>query len=175
MLKSTLIIIVRITLIIFICFFASTSVLSQGKSIADQKIDFLIGEWNSVSTSMETNQQSTGYSKINWIIDSTWLEWKFRGYTRNASYEVLTLIRYNKDKGQYGFYSFNPFDDHSLPHYGYWIDTSNLRLEIMENGEKIRIDFLLKDKDKFVQTHSKVLPAGKLLLLRKTYYSRIEK
>ena len=152
-------------------FFYSCMVLAQEQSETQVKLNFLVGEWKSVSVNQTTGEESTGNSSIRWVLDGTWLQWKYVGQLEQGTLEVLTLINYHNEKKQYAFYSFNPFDEEPLPHYGNWLDANTLRLEITSRGEKTCVDFKIKENGDFDQEHSDINASGERFNTRKTSYS----
>ncbi|MEN8223493.1 MAG: hypothetical protein ABFR36_09590 [Acidobacteriota bacterium] len=137
------------------------------------KIDFLVGEWKSISKNLSTGKISTGYSSVKWIVGGTWLQWKYKSKTERGLLEVLTLINFNKEKKQYAFYSFNPFDTEPLPHFGNWEAPDKLRLKIITKNERTCVDFIIKENGNFDQIHSRLASSGKTIPARKTSYTRI--
>jgi hypothetical protein len=138
-----------------------------------QRLNFLVGEWDSITIKQDGGEKSTGYSSIHWILGGEWLQWKFKGQFKSGSIEVLTLINYNEKRSQYALYSFNPFEDHPLPHFGRWIDSKTLRLEIDEDGKKIWVEFLIIEDGRFDQIHSEVISQDERRITGKTTYTRI--
>jgi hypothetical protein len=153
--------------------YLSTLTWTQQVETANKKLGFLVGEWKSISVNHVSGQESKGESSIKWILGKTWLQWKFTAKLEKGSFEVLTLINYNKEKEKYAFYSFNPFDDQPLPHFGKWLEPKRLRLEIRENGEKILIDFIIKENGNFDQIHSRIDSSGKRIKRSTTSYIKI--
>ena len=161
-----------ITIIFIFCFLTNLEPSNDTPS-EKQSLNFLVGEWDSISINQENGEKSTGYSSIQWILGGKWLQWKFKGKFKSGSIEVLTLINYNEKRNKYAFYSFNPFDDHPLPHFGQWIDPKTLRLEIDEDSKKIWVDLIIIEHGKFDQIHSEVISQDKRRITRKTTYTRI--
>ena len=157
-----------------VIFYYSCMVLAQEQSEMQLKLNFLVGEWKSVSINQTTGEESTGNSSIQWVLDGSWLQWKYIGHLEQGTLEVLTLINYHDEKKQYAFYSFNPFDDEPRPHYGNWIDANTLRLEITSRGEKTCVDFKIKENGDFDQEHASITSSGERVNTRKTSYSRIK-
>lgn len=162
-----------LVIIVTVVFCVSTMTLAQESSNACKKLEFLVGEWKSVSVKPSTGEESTGHSSIQWILDGTWLQWKFTAKMENGLLEVLTLINYQTKKEKYAFYSFNSFDDEPMPHYGNWLDTNTLRLEITSQDEKTCVDFKIKENGDFDQIHAKITSSGERIVTSKTSYSRI--
>jgi uncharacterized protein YxeA len=162
-------ILVTITAVI-LCF--STMILAQKQSEEQSRLNFLVGEWKSVSVDQNTGKESFGNSSIQWSLGGTWLQWKFVAQLEQCSLEVLTLINYHDEKKQYAFYSFNPYDDEPIPHYGNGLDTNTLRIETNFQGENIWVDFKIKENGDFVQEHSKKTSSGERVITAKTNYSK---
>jgi|GEM_PF-1845866 len=162
-------ILVTITAVI-LCF--STMILAQTQSEEQRKLNFLVGEWKSVSVDQNTGKESFGDSSIHWVLGGTWVQWKFVSQLEQCSLEVLTLINYHDEKKQYAFYSFNPYDDEPIPHYGNWLDTNTLRIETNFQGENVWVDFKIKENGDFVQEHSKKTSSGERIITAKTNYSK---
>lgn len=165
-------------LLFFCLFFIEQFILFtsiQARDISEQhkKLEFLLGEWESISTDHSTSKKSIGHSSIQWILQKKWLQWKFTAQTENGPLDVLTLINYNTEKAQYAFYSYNPFDDEPLPHFGNWIDENTLRLKIKSEEEEMWIDFRIKDKDNFEQIHTEIRSFGKKIKKGTTHYTKI--
>jgi len=139
-----------------------------------KKLNFMVGEWKSISVKQITGEESTGNSSIRWGIGGKWLLWKYHSKQEKRTLEVLTLINYHKEKKQYAFNSFNSINDDPLIHYGNWIDENTLRLEILEHDAKILVDFKIKEKGKFYQEHSRISSSGERTITRKTNYSKIK-
>jgi hypothetical protein len=161
-----------ITFIFLFCFLANLEYSNDIPS-EEQRLNFLVGEWDSISIKQDNGEKSSGYSSIQWILGGKWLRWKFKGQFKSGSVEVLTLINYNKKRNQYAFYSFNPFDDHPLPHFGRWIDPKILRLEIIEHGKRIWVEFNLIEPGKFDQIHSEMISGNQRRIIRRTTYTRV--
>ena len=152
-----------------------TSILpAQETSGEFKKLEFLLGDWKSVSIDQNTGKKSTGNSSIGRVVCGKWLQWKFNAVMENKPLEVLTMINYNKDRKQYSFISFNPMDDHPLIHYGNWIDKNTLRLEIKEKGVTTRVEFNLKKDGDFEQVHSNISTSGEKIIRLRTIYSKIK-
>lgn len=160
---------VTFTAIIF-CF--STMILAQKQSEEQRKLNFMVGEWNSVSVRQKTGKEFTGYSSIKWTLGGTWLQWKFVAQLEQGPLEVLTLINYHDEKKQYAVYSFNPFDDEPIPHYGNWLDANTFRIETNFQGVKVRVDFKIKKNGDFIQEHSRITSSGERVITTKTNYSK---
>lgn len=160
-----------VTITAIIVFF-STMILPKKQSEEQKKLDFLVGEWNSVSMNQDTGKESTGNSSIQWVMGGKWLQWKFVAQLEQGPIEVLTLINYHDKKKQYAFYSFNPYDDEPIPHYGNWFDTNTLRIETNFQGVKVRVDFKIKKNGDFSQEHSRITSSGERVLTSKTNYSK---
>lgn len=156
--------------IIFLFLSASLPAAEQPENL--KKMNFMVGEWESVSVKQETGMKSTGNSSIRWGIGGKWLLWKFSALLEKGPIEVLTLINYHNEKKQFVFYSFNPYDDEPLPHYGNWIDASTFRLEIATRDKKVRVKFKIKENGDFLQEHSILNPSGKWEITRRTNYSK---
>ena len=137
-----------------------------------KKLEFLVGDWKCTSVNHISGKTTAGESSIKWILGKRWLQWKFTAQLDSGPVEVLTLINYNKKQAQYAFYSFNPFDDNPLAHFGKWLKPKLLRLEITEDGEKIQIDFKITGNGGFDQIHSKLLPSGERIIRSATTYSK---
>jgi hypothetical protein len=164
------------TIIVLLALFVfKMPVLSQEKSEMQEKLNFLVGEWKSVSMNQATGEESTGNSSIQWVMDGAWLRWKYVGQLEQGTLEVITLINYHSEKKQYAFYSFNPFDEEPLPHYGNWLDANTLRLEITSQGVKTYVDFKIKENGDFDQEHSDINASGERVNTRKTRYIRLRK
>ena len=164
----------RILIFTIVIFCFVSSIPAQINSEELKKLKFLLGEWESVSINQSTGKKSTGISSVKWVVGGKWLQWKFEAVFENRPLEVLTLINYNKDRRQYAFISFNPMDDHPLMHYGNWIDSKTLRLEITENGETVRVEFKIKDNGDFEQIHSNINSKGEQDIRLRTNYSKIK-
>jgi hypothetical protein len=162
---------VPITAIIF-CF--STMILAQNQSEEQGKLNFMVGEWKSVSVNQKTGKESFGNSSIQWVLGGTWLQWKFVAQREQDPLEVITLINYHDEKKQYAFYSFNPYDDEPIAHYGNWLDTHTLRIETNFQGVNVWIDFKIKKNGDFVQEHSKKTSSGERVMMTKTNYSKVK-
>ncbi len=160
---------VTIAAIIF-CF--STMIPAQKQSEEQRKLNFLVGEWKSVSVNQNTGKESTGNSSIQWVLGGTWLQWKFVAQLEQGPLEVLTLINYHDEKKQYAFYSFNPYDDEPIAHYGNWLDTNTLRIETNFQGVNVRVDFKIKENGDFVQEHSRRTSSGERVITTRTNYSK---
>jgi hypothetical protein len=161
-----------LTILFAVCFLVNLEP-SNDTSSEKQRLNFLVGEWDSVSIKQDNGEKSTGYSSIQWILGGKWLQWKFKGQFKSGSVEVLTLINYNEKRKQYAFYSFNPFNDHPLPHFGQWLDLETLRLEIDEGGRMIWVDFIVTEPGRFDQIHSEVISRDKHRMTRRTTYTRV--
>ena len=159
--------------IIIVLFCFSTIITAQEKSVELKKLEFLLGEWKSVSVNQSTGEESTGKSVVKPVIGGKWLQWKFEAQLKDGPLEVLTLINYQNEKKQYAFISFNPFDDVPLIHYGNWINKNTLRLKITHQNETTWVDFNIKESGNFEQVHSKILPSGERIIMGKTNYSKI--
>jgi len=140
---------------------------------AHKKLEFLVGEWENISVNHITGKESTGISSIQWILNKTWLQWKFTAQLEKGPVEVLTLINYNSEKKQYAFYSFNPFDAEPLPHFGNWLKKNTLRLKIITKDEETWIDFQIKENGNFDQIHSRISSSGDRVIRSTTSYSKI--
>ena len=140
----------------------------------DQKLDYFIGEWKSVSIDQTTGEEITGHSVINRVIGKKWIEWSFRMPLASGELEVITLINYDEEKKQYAFYSFNPMDEEPIPHFGNWIDEKNLQIKTDFGGEVVRVDFILKDESNFEQIHSHLTSDGEKEVTSITIYSKIK-
>ena len=57
-----------------------------------EKLDFFVGEWKSVSVNQSTGQESTGDSTIQWGIGGKWLEWKFSAQLEQGPLELATRL-----------------------------------------------------------------------------------
>jgi hypothetical protein len=147
-------------------------ILAQKQSEEQKKLNFLVGEWKSVSVNQNTGKESFGNSSIQWVLGGSWLQWKFVAQLEQGPLEVLTLINYHDKKKQYAFYSFNPYDDEPIPHYGHWLDTNTLRIETNFQGENVWVDFKIKENGDFVQEHSKRSASGERVITAKTIYSK---
>ena len=163
-----------ITAAAIVVFVLAAALTAQGPRGEYKKLNFLTGSWKSTSIKLDSGKESFGESKIQWIINGTWLQWRFTAQLESGPLEVLTLINYHEEKRQYAFYSFNPFDKQPLPHFGNWIKPNVLRLEIIEDSGKIAVDFILKGDGKFEQIHQKILPSGRTEIIRKTEYVRLK-
>ena len=157
--------IVAILLIGIIC----TASLSNAQE-QDQRLDYFIGEWKSVSASQSTGEEITGHSIVRRVIGEKWLEWIFRMPLEDGELEVITLINYDDVKKQYAFYSFNPMDEEPIPHFGNWIDGKRLRLKTDFGGELVWVEFVLKDESHFEQVHSRRTSDGKKEITGTTTY-----
>ena len=163
-----------LAIIAAVVFCVSTMTLAQESSKAHKRLEFLVGEWKSISVNQNTGEESTGHSSIQWILGGTWLQWKFTAQMENGLLEVLTLINYQSKKEKYAFYSFNSIDGELRPHYGNWLDTNTLRLEITSQDEKTCVDFKIKENGDFDQIHARRTSSGELIGTTKTSYSRIK-
>ena len=157
------------TIVVFL-FCLSSMILAQESEKMDKKLKFLIGEWESISINHNKGTKSTGNSAVKWIIDKKWLQWKFTAQLESGPIEVLTLINYNDKKKQYAFYSFNPFDDEPLPHYGNWLNENTLRLKIKTKDKETWIDFCIKKNGNFDQIHSSISSSGERIIKSTTSY-----
>ena len=159
-------------IVIIICYFLALQAQEQSEGL--KKLSFMVGEWESVSENQITGEESTGKSSIQLGIGGKWLLWEFRSKQQERMLEVLTLINYHKEKRQYAFISFNSINDDPLIHYGNWIDKNTLRLEILEQGVEVGVEFTLKENGDFSQEHSRITPSGEKIITAKTNYSRIK-
>ena len=150
----------------------STMISAQNQSEGQKKLDFLVGDWKSVSMDHDTGKKSTGKSSIQWTLGGKWLQWKFAAQLEQGPIEVLTLINYHDKKKQYAFYSFNPYDDEPIPHFGNWVDANTLRIETDFQGVKVRVDFKIKENGDFYQEHSKITSSGERVIMSITNYSK---
>ena len=139
----------------------------------DQRLDYFIGEWKSVSINQTTGDEINGQSIVKRVIGDKWLEWIFRMPLEDGELEVITLINYDDVKKQYAFYSFNPMDEEPIPHFGNWIDGKRLRLKTDFGGELVWVEFVLKDESHFEQVHSRRTSDGKKEVTGTTTYSKI--
>jgi len=139
-----------------------------------KKLEFIVGEWESNSINHISGKKIEGKSSIKWILGKTWLQWKFTAQLEKGPIEVLTLINFSEEKRKYAFYSFNPFDDHPLPHFGDWISPEILRLEIEEKEGKTIVDIIVRKDGNFDQIHSRIKPTGEKIKRMTTRYSKIK-
>ena len=139
----------------------------------DQKLNYFIGEWKSVSIDQDTDEKITGYSIIKRVIGNKWIEWIFRMPRASGELEVITLINYDGAKKQFAFYSFNPMDEEPIPHFGNWDDEKSLQIKTDFGGNMVWVDFILKDESNFEQIHSRLTSDGKKEVISKTMYSKI--
>jgi len=153
----------------------TASILAQESNKPEKKLEFLVGQWECTALNHRTGEKRTGTSKIEWILNDTWLQWKFTIQTDNGPIGVLTLINYHEKKKQYAFYSFNPFDQEPLPHFGHWTDDNALRLKITENEGETWIDFLIKEDGNFDQMHYQVRADGEKILYSTTHYTKYDR
>lgn len=160
----------RQLLIIILLTNSCSIILSQETKSELKKLNFLIGNWKSTSYNIITGDESTGISSIGWILNGKWLQWEFKSEMERGNVEVLTLINYNIEKGQYAFYSINSENENILPHFGNWLNDTTLRLEIIENSQKIYVDFVLEEGGDFKQIHSKLISKSRVLPMRETFY-----
>lgn len=150
----------------------TASILAQDSNKPNDSLEFLVGEWECAAIDHQTGEKRAGTSTIEWILNDTWLQWKFTIQTDNEPIDVLTLINYHREKEQYAFYSFNPFDNEPLPHHGNWLDDNTLRLKITEKDGETWIDFHIKEDGNFNQIHSKISPSGDRIIRATTNYSK---
>jgi len=158
-----------ITIVIFL-FCLSFTIWAQESDEILKKLEFIVGEWESISINHNKGTKSIGNSSMQWILDEKWLQWKFTAQLESGPIEVLTMINYDDKKKQYAFYSFNPFDGEPLPHYGNWLNENTLRLKIKAKDEETWIDFCIKENGNFDQTHSRISSSGERIIKSTTSY-----
>ncbi len=150
-------------------------IFAQEQSEFQQRLNFFVGEWKSVSVNQKIGEESIGNSSVHWIMAGKWLQWKFIAQLKQGHLEVLTLINYHKEKNQYAFYSFNPIDDEPIPHYGNWLDENTLKIKTDFQCIEVRVDFKLKENGNFYQEHSRIHSSGEWIMTSRTKYSRLQK
>ena len=161
-----------ITIVVFLfCF--SFSMWAQESEETHKKLEFLVGEWESISVNHNKDTKSTGKSFIQWILNKKWLQWRFTAQLESGPIEVLTLINYDTEKKQYAFYSFNSISNEMRPHYGNWIEVNKLRLKIKTKDEETWVDFRIKENGNFDQIHSRISSSGQRIIRSTTSYSKI--
>lgn len=165
----------KIIIVLLVQFVFKMPMLSQEKSEMQEKLNFLVGEWKSVSVYQATGEESTGNSSIQWVMDGAWLQWKYVGQLEQGTLEVITLINYHREKKQYTSYSFTPFDEEPLSQNGNWLDANTLRFEITAQGVKYCVDFKIKENGDFDQENSYINASGERVNTRKTRYIRLRK
>lgn len=161
-------IVVAVTLLLCL----PVTIFAREQSDELKKLEFLLGEWESLSVNQETGEEFAGNSSVQWIIGGKWLQWKFVAKREEDPLEVLTLMNYDEARGQYLFISFNPVDDEPIPHHGNWVDASTLRIETDFQGVDVRVDFKIEGDGKFLQEHSRMAPSGERVITSRTTYSR---
>ena len=144
------------------------------RSRSCERLGFLAGEWRSLSERAATSERLEGRSTIEWILNGSWLQWRFRAEQNGEILEVLTLINYDEAERRVAFYSFNPFDAVPLPHYGAWLDQTTLRLETASGKEITHIDFRILADGDFEQIHWRTGISGEQEILTRTSYHRIQ-
>ena len=140
----------------------------------DQRLDYFIGEWKSVSVSQTTKEEIAGHSIIKRVIEEKWLEWIFRMPLSDGELEVITLINYDQEKKQYGFYSFNPMDKEPIPHFGNWIDAKRLQIKTDFGGDAVWVEFVLQDDSSFEQIHYHLTSDREKEITSITIYSKLK-
>ena len=93
-------------------------------------------------------------------------------YGTKDTLEVLTLIRYNKHKNVFAFYSFNPVCEELIPHFWNWIESNKLRIETDFQGVTVCVDFSIINDKEFLQEHSRLNDKGEKVKTWNTYYTR---
>ena len=165
----------KIYISIFVIFLFYTCIFSlQVQTEEQKKLNFMVGEWKSMSVDQKTGEKLAGKSSIKWIMNGKWLLWKFSMKLKQEELEVITLINYHTEKKQYAFYSFNPIDNDPVPHFGHWLNGNTLRIETDYQGIEVRVDFKIIQKREFCQEHSRLNPSGERIITSKTYYSRVD-
>ena len=158
----------------FLLFTLTNLIFAQEYPEETKKLNFLLGEWKSIAINQNTGEEIIGKSIIERILNGKWLQWNFEARIEQGPLEVITLINYNKEKKQYMFYSFNPFDEEPIPHYGNWFDENTLKIETDFQGEKVQVEFNIKENGDFNQIHSKKNSSDERIITSITKYIKIK-
>lgn len=163
----------KIGIIALLSFCCSTVLFAQYKDPTEdqKKLDFLVGNWKTVSTFPATGAQGTGDLSYRWVLGGAWLKVEYYGKRPdNRLWEAHGMIKYDPGKGHYisivffdseGPYTFN----------GHWLDEKTIRFEIEMNGTKSGIDYTRKDDGTVYQENWRLSPEGERQVTLKTNYT----
>ncbi len=145
---------------------------AQQESTHNASLDYFVGKWLNKSVNQITNEVTYGESQFYWEIGEKWLHWSFKMHGAKDTLEILTLIRYNKHKNVFAFYSFNLADEEPTPHFRNWIESNKLRIENDFQDVNVCVYFSIINDKEFLQEHSKLNDKGERIKTWNTYYTR---
>ena len=156
-------------LLTIIVFNALSVAQDEGTIEMNEKLNFLIGKWKTVST-IPNGEHYNGDLEYQWIMDHNWIKVTFIGQHPSRPYwEAHGFIKYDQEVGKYVSYViFNR--DNPKPDYGYWVDEKTFRF----GSEKQGIDYIKLKDGGCLQKNFRVDASGKRIDVLVTTYEKVK-
>ncbi|HUX08331.1 MAG TPA: DUF1579 family protein [Acidobacteriota bacterium] len=145
----------------------------SAQQAALKKIDYLVGEWRTLSTFVATGVEAPGYLVYRWILGGNWIHCEFHGQAPGRDYwEAYAMISFDLASGKYRSYAF--FGGNAPASYtGVWngVDTVTFTTDEPDaRGRLNRISYKRMPDDTVFQLNEMTDEGGEWVPTLKTNY-----
>ena len=143
---------------------------AQQSSPEQQRLDFLVGDWATVSETSD-GVKISGTLSCHWVLGHQWLQVAFEGHPADGRvWEAHAMIKYDPERAEYVSYAFFNADD-PVRYRGYPVDDTTLRFEHESTGGTFGIDYRRNPDGTVYQENWVMLVDGASRVTLKTSYS----